>query len=150
MSTPQLPLCFLLFCGTIIVHIQIWVRDVSISESNVSLLCVLFCRWRRWRSTITAWPSAQQGLRVKPTTSALTASQNTCAGTDTLPRYCMCRRVRERKGEHKHMLPSATYGSAALYVRTCVTASWLRKIWHYIHHDPTACVSRVNWKLHTI
>lgn len=68
------------------------VRDVSLSDCNVTPVC-LVCRWRRWRSTITAWPSARRGLRVKPTTSALTASRSTCAGTDMLPRYCVCMRV---------------------------------------------------------
>lgn len=66
--------------------------EMSVFQTVMSLpcVCVCFCRWRRWRSTITAWPSAQRGLRVKPTTSALTVSRSTCAGTDTLPRYCVC------------------------------------------------------------
>lgn len=64
----------------------------------MSLLFMSCCRWRRWRSTIIAWPSARRDLRLRLTTSALTASRSTCAGTDMLPRYCVQHtRVRERK-----------------------------------------------------
>lgn len=97
---------WLLCCNLNLRYLSLPLFHNSVYDIRSSLafnaVYVLDRRWRRWRSTITAWLSAQRGLRVKPTTSALTASRSTCAGTDTPPRYSHAPRtsVWERKREN--------------------------------------------------
>lgn len=62
----------------------------------------MVCRWRKWGDTATAWLSAQLVLRVRPTTSAMTRTQSTSAGTGPRQR-CVYVLARARAQQQSHV-----------------------------------------------